>query len=71
VRPYHHRWSFPEDGYKGTTWSSFLTRLSNGRLFAQWAEFLRNRIPESWVLGWSLDGIALIPSLDTLNQDSN
>ncbi|MCC6381095.1 MAG: TIGR03663 family protein [Dehalococcoidia bacterium] len=71
VRPYHHRWAFPEDGYKGTTWSNFLTRLANGRLFAQWSEFFQDRIPESWVLGWSLDGIALIPSLDTLNQDTD
>ncbi|MBX7112147.1 MAG: TIGR03663 family protein [Dehalococcoidia bacterium] len=69
VRPYHHRWAFPEDGYKGTTWSSFLTRLSNGRLEQQWYEFMLHRIPEQWVLGWSLDGIALIPSLDTLNQN--
>lgn len=69
VRPYHHRWAFPEDGYKGTTWSSFLTRLTNGRLEQQWYEFMLHRIPEQWVLGWSLDGIALIPSLDTLNQN--
>lgn len=68
VRPYHHRWAFPEDGYKSTTWSSFLTRLVNGRLLAQWYEFKLNHVPKQWVLGWSLDGIALIPSLDTLNQ---
>lgn len=69
VRPYHHRWAFPEDGYKSTTWSSFLTRLSNGRLAAQWYEFMLHRVPEQWVLGWSLDGIALIPSLETLSKE--
>ncbi|MGE0133836.1 MAG: flippase activity-associated protein Agl23 [Dehalococcoidia bacterium] len=69
VRPYHHRWAFPEDGYRGTTWSNLLTRLSNGRLVEQWYEFMLHRIPEQWVLGWSLDGVALIPSLDTLSED--
>lgn len=66
VREYHHRWWFPEDGYRATTWSNFFTRLLNGRLLEQWYEFTDRRISEE-SLG-SLDGEALLPSPETVSQ---
>lgn len=63
VRRYRHRWWFPEDGYRATTWSNFFTRLANGRLVEQWYEFTNNRISEE-SLG-ALDAEVVLPSPDT------
>ncbi len=66
VKPYHHRWWFPEEGYRSTTWSNFFTRLLNGRLVEQWYEFTNDRIPTD-SLG-SLDGEALLPSPEAISR---
>ena len=59
VIPYHHRWWFPEEGYKSTTPSSLVQGLLSGRLLADWVEFERHHIaPET--LG-SFDARLLYP----------
>jgi hypothetical protein len=64
--PYHHRWWFPEEGYRATTWSNFFNRLVNGRLLEQWYEFTDDRIPKD-TLG-ALDGEALLPAPATASR---
>jgi uncharacterized protein (TIGR03663 family) len=66
VVPYHHRWWFPEEGYRATTWSNFFNRLVNGRQLQQWYEFTDDRIPKD-TLG-ALDGEALLPSAATASR---
>ena len=59
VRPYRHRWWFPEDGYKGTTLGSLLRGLRDGSLVADWIEFYAGRVDEAAV--GSIDGAVLFP----------
>lgn len=40
---YHHRWWFPEEGYRATTASSLLARLRDGSEFRRWWTYITNR----------------------------
>jgi len=42
-RRLHHRWWFPEEGYKGVTTANFVTRLRNGSEFRRWWGYITNR----------------------------
>jgi uncharacterized protein (TIGR03663 family) len=52
---YHHRWWFPEEGYKQVSASHVLS----GRVLGSWVRFMANRVPPER-LG-ALDGVALFP----------
>jgi hypothetical protein len=41
---YHHRWWFPEDGYRATTWSGLGNGILSGRLPRAWVEFVTRHI---------------------------
>ena len=59
VRPYRHRWWFPEDGYRRTTLGGVLRGLRDGSLVADWIEFYAGRVDEAAV--GSIDGAVLFP----------
>ncbi|HZU75149.1 MAG TPA: SMP-30/gluconolactonase/LRE family protein, partial [Dehalococcoidia bacterium] len=48
---FHHRWWFPEDGYRTTTEPRFFSRVANGSELRRWWTFITNR-----------DGITIPPS---------
>jgi hypothetical protein len=52
---YHHRWWFPEEGYKQVS----VEHVLSGGVLGSWVRFMANRIPEDR-LG-SLNGVALFP----------
>ena len=58
--PYHHRWWFPEEGYKSLTGAQLASDIVTGRLFVRWAQFeWRHYSADS--LG-SLNGEAIFPA---------
>lgn len=57
--PYHHRWWFPEEGYRAATAGGIARGLLDGALARAWLDFLVDRIDASR-LG-SLDGEVLFP----------
>ena len=59
VTTYRHRWWFPEDSYKGTTWRGLLGGLADGSLPTQWARFAWNRGDPAQIA--SLDGEVHFP----------
>lgn len=46
-REYTHRWWFPEQGYKGTSFGSLLNGLRSGELFVDWMNFIAVRTEEN------------------------
>ncbi len=58
--PYHHRWWFPEEGYKGMTGGQLASDIFTGRLFVNWARFEWGHVSANG-LG-SLDGTAIFPA---------
>ena len=56
---YHHRWWFPEEGYRATSFRSLATGLLNGTLPRNWLRFLIAHIAPSDVV--ALDGEVLFP----------
>lgn len=59
VEPYQHRWWFPEEGYRATSFSSLADDLVGGSLLDRWLTFLLERVDES-SLG-SLNGEVFFP----------
>ena len=56
---YHHRWWFPEEGYRATTPASLWEGLRSGSLPRRWLRFVIAHIDRSAVA--SLDGAVLYP----------
>ena len=59
---YHHRWWFPEEGYRAATTGSILRGMANGSLEAKWLQFEIRHIDPRDVI--SLDGQILYPRAD-------
>jgi hypothetical protein len=57
--PYHHRWWFPEEGYRAANFSNIAHGLADGSLERKWWHFLLDRISVSQV--GSLNGQVLFP----------
>ena len=56
---YRHRWWYPEEGYRATTWANFRADLLDGSLPRTWAAFLWNRGDPAQIA--SLDGEIYFP----------
>ena len=56
---YRHRWWFPEEGYRGTTWAGLRDGLWDGSLLREWARFVWDRGDASQAA--SLDGEVYFP----------
>ena len=56
---YRHRWWFQESGYKSTTWASFRSKLFDGSLVSDWANFMNDRVDEATI--GSFDGEVFFP----------
>ena len=56
-----HRWWFPEDGYRTTTWSRFTEWVSNPAIWRNWANFLLYRDTGRYHIG-SIDAVAFFPA---------
>ena len=59
-RPYRHRWWFPEQGYKETSFGALWDRLRGGSLLRDWLDFYAGGVAEA-TLG-SIDGEVLFPT---------
>ncbi|MNC95665.1 hypothetical protein D3C83_128400 [compost metagenome] len=56
---YHHRWWFPEDGYRSITFGSFVTGVVTGSLPAKWLRFVITHIHPDEVV--AIGGEVLYP----------
>ena len=56
---YHHRWWFPEEGYRATSFASLRDGLRTGSLPRRWLRFIVAHIERSTIA--SLDGAVLFP----------
>ena len=60
IESYQHRWWFPEQGYRETSFSSLAEDLAGGTLLDRWLTFLIDRVDEA-SLG-SLNGEVFFPA---------
>ncbi|MGE3857655.1 MAG: flippase activity-associated protein Agl23 [Dehalococcoidia bacterium] len=56
---YRHRWWYPEEGYRGTTWAELGAGLRDGSLLREWAAFVWDRGDRDQIA--SLDGEVFFP----------
>lgn len=64
--PYHHRWWFPESGYRATSFESLWDGLRDGSLIDDWVSFFERRVPEEG-LG-ALEGEVLFPAAQSTQR---
>jgi uncharacterized protein (TIGR03663 family) len=56
-----HRWWFPEDGYRTTTWPKFTEWIGDPAVWRNWSNFLLHRDTGRYRIG-SIDAVAFFPA---------